>query len=33
MPKNTFTPEHMVAKLRQIEVAVSQGKTVPLVCN
>jgi hypothetical protein len=31
MPKNTFTPEQIVAKLRQIEVLVGQGKTVPVV--
>jgi putative transposase len=30
MVKKTFTPEQIVAKLRQIEVLVSQGKTVPL---
>ena len=29
MPRRTFTPEQIVAKLRQIEVLVSQGKTVP----
>jgi putative transposase len=33
MPKKTFTPEQMVAKLRQIEVLVSQGKAVPLACK
>ncbi len=33
MPKKTFTPEQIVAKLRQIEVLVSQGKTVPLACK
>jgi hypothetical protein len=33
MAKKTFTPEQIVAKLRQIEVLVSQGKTVPLVRN
>jgi transposase-like protein len=33
MPKKTFTPEQIVGKLRQIEVAVSQGKTVPLACK
>jgi hypothetical protein len=26
--KKTFTPEQIVGKLRQIEVLVSQGKTV-----
>jgi len=30
MPIKTFTPEQIVGKLRQIEVLVSQGKTVPL---
>jgi len=29
MPKKTFTPEQIVGKLRQIEVLVGQGKTVP----
>lgn len=29
MPKKTFTPEQIVGKLRQIEVLVNQGKTVP----
>lgn len=33
MPKKAFTPEQIVAKLRQIEVLVSQGKTVPLACK
>ena len=28
MPKKTFTPEQIVTKLRQIEVLMSQGKTV-----
>jgi transposase-like protein len=32
MPKQTFT-EQIVTKLRQIEVLVSQGKTVPLACK
>jgi hypothetical protein len=30
MPKKTVTPEQIVAKLRQVEVLLSQGKTVPL---
>ena len=30
MAKRTFTPEQIVAKLRQIEVQLSQGKTVAL---
>ena len=29
MPKETFTPEQIVGKLRQNEVLVSQGRTVP----
>lgn len=33
MPKKTFTPEQIVAKLRQVEVLISQGKTVPLACR
>lgn len=33
MPRKTFTPEQIVAKLRQIEVLVSQGHTVPLACK
>jgi hypothetical protein len=33
MPKQKFTPEQIVTKLRQIEVLVSQGKTVPLACK
>src|SRR6266550_5521377 len=33
MPKKSFTPEQIVAKLRHIEVLLSQGKTVPLACK
>lgn len=33
MPKKTFTAEQIVGKLRQIEVLVSQGKTVPQACK
>lgn len=33
MPKKTLTPEQIVAKLQQIEVAMSQGKTVALACK
>jgi putative transposase len=33
MPKRTFTPEQVVAKLRQIEVFMSQGKTIALACK
>jgi hypothetical protein len=32
MPK-TFTPEQIVANLRQVEALMSQGKTVPLACK
>ena len=33
MPKKTYTPEQIVATLRQIEVLVSQGQRVPLACR
>jgi len=33
MAKQRYTPEQIVAKLRQIEVLVSQGKTVPAACR
>lgn len=33
MPKTAFTPEQVVAKLRQIEVLLSQGKTIALGCK
>ena len=33
MPKKAFTPEQIVPKLRQIEVLIGQGKTVPLACK
>jgi len=33
MPKKTFAPEQIVTKLRQIEVLVSQGRTVPAACK
>ena len=33
MPKKAFTPEQVVAKLRQIEVLLSQGKTIALACK
>lgn len=29
MPRKLFSPEHVIAKLRQIEVLISQGQTVP----
>ena len=31
--EKTFTPGQIVAKQRQIEVLVRQGKTVPLACK
>lgn len=33
MAKKVFTPEQIVIKLRQIEVATAQGKSVPLACR
>ena len=33
MPKKTFTPEQIVAKLRQIEVLLNEGKKVPVACK
>ena len=33
MPRKTFTPEQIVGKLRQIEVLLSQGKTVAVACK
>jgi len=33
MPKKIFAPEQIVTKLRQIDVLVSQGKTVPAACK
>ena len=33
MSKKTFTPEQIAAKLRHIEVLLSQGKTVPPACK
>lgn len=32
MAKKTFTPEQIVNNLRQVEVLVSKGKTVPPAC-
>jgi hypothetical protein len=32
MPKR-FTPEQIIAKLRQIEVQLAQGKTIALACK
>jgi len=33
MPKKRYTPEQIVGKLRQIEVLISQGKTIPVACR
>ena len=32
MPKR-FTPEQIIAKLRQIEVQLAQGKSIALACK
>lgn len=33
MSKQRYTPEQIVGKLRQIEVLIGQGKTVPTACR
>ena len=33
MPKKVYAPEPIVAVLRQIEVAIAQGKTTPIACR
>ena len=33
MPKKASTPEQIVPKLRQIEMLIGQGRTVPLACK
>jgi hypothetical protein len=33
MPKKRFTPEQIIAKLRQIEVQLAQSKSVALGCK
>ena len=33
MPRKSFTPEQVIAKLRLIEVAMSSGKTAQLACK
>jgi len=33
MPKKTFTTEQIISKLREAEVLVSQGQTVPATCK
>ena len=33
MPRKVFTPEQIVAVLRQIEIAIGQGKSTPIACR
>jgi putative transposase len=33
MPRKVYTPEQIVTLLRQVDVAVGQGKSVPLACR
>ena len=33
MPKKTFTTEQIISKLREAEVLLSQGQTVPAACK
>ena len=33
MPKKHYTPEHIVTRLKQIEVFMSQGKQILLTCK
>jgi len=33
MARKVFTPEQIVATLRQIEIAIAQGKTTPIACR
>jgi transposase-like protein len=33
MPRKRFTTEQIIAKLREAEVALSQGRTMPQVCK
>lgn len=33
MPRKVFTPEQIVAALRQIEIAIAQGKSTPIACR
>ncbi len=33
MPKKTFTTEQIISKLREGEILLSQGQTVPVVCK
>ena len=33
MPRKTFSPEQIIAKLRQIEVLLAQGHTTTMACK
>jgi putative transposase len=33
MPKKRFSPEQIIAKLRQIEVQLAQDKSIALACK
>ncbi len=33
MPKKRSTPDQIIAKLRQIEVQLAQGKSIALACK
>ncbi len=33
MPKKRFTPDQIIAKLRQNEVQLAQGKSIALACK
>lgn len=33
MPRKVFTPEQIVAVLRQIEGSIAQGKSTPIACR
>jgi putative transposase len=33
MPKERFSPEQIIATLRQIEVQAAQGKSIALACT
>ena len=33
MPKTRFSSEQFIAKLRQIEVQLAQGESIPLACK
>ena len=33
MPRNRFTSEEIIGKLREAEVALAKGRTMPLVCK